>query len=81
MKSITPYLLKFAVTATILTGLFRYFLSTSLESNNVTMVLISSVLYGLTMFISGWFFGQKDGEYLPILDVGFRFHFATFLVT
>lgn len=32
------------------------------------------------MFISGWYFGKKDGEYLPIYDVGFRFHFATYFI-
>jgi|SRR5690554_401029 len=80
MKSITPFLLKFAATATVLTIIFRYFLSTGLENNNTTIVLISSALYGLAMFASGWFFGQKDGEYLPISDVGFRFHLTTFLV-
>ena len=80
MKSITPYLLKFVATATVLIIIFRYFLSTGLENNQTTIVLLSSVLYGLAMFASGWFFGQKDGAYLPISDVGFRFHLSTFLV-
>lgn len=80
MKSITPYLVKFAVAASILTIIFRYFLSTGIENNNATLVLLSSVFYGLAMFVTGWFFGQKDGNYLPISDVGFRFHLTTFLV-
>ena len=32
------------------------------------------------MFLTGWYFGKKDGEYLPIFDVGFRFHLITYLV-
>ncbi|HUH25165.1 MAG TPA: hypothetical protein VLY87_00930 [Flavobacterium sp.] len=80
MKSITPYLVRFAVAASILTIVFRYFLSTGIENNNATLVLLSSVIYGLAMFVTGWFFGQKDGNYLPISDVGFRFHLTTFLV-
>ena len=32
------------------------------------------------MFATGWYFGRKDGEYLPIYDVGFRFHLTTYLI-
>ncbi|UUV20921.1 hypothetical protein [Paenimyroides aestuarii] len=80
MKTITPYLVKFALIAALLTIVFRYFLSFGLQNNNLTLVLASSILYGAAMFCSGWYFGYKDGEYLPIFDVGFRFHLATFIV-
>lgn len=80
MKTITPYLVKFAVAATLLTVIFRYFLSYGIEHQNITIIIVSSVVYGGLMFASGWFFGEKDGNYLPIYDVGFRFHLTTFLV-
>ncbi|CAI8400409.1 MAG: Uncharacterised protein [Flavobacterium sp. SCGC AAA160-P02] len=25
-------------------------------------------------------FWKNDGEYLPILDIGFRFHFTTYII-
>lgn len=80
MKTITPYLLKFAVAATFLTIVFRYFLSYGIDNKSAIIIALSAVFYGIAMFISGWYFGRKDGEYLPIYDVGFRFHATTYLV-
>lgn len=80
MKSITPFLMKFAVAAFFGTLVFRYALSYGLTVESTWMVLGASTLYGLFMFSAGWYFGSQDGQYLPILDVGFRFHFTTFLV-
>lgn len=80
MKTITPYLLGFALTATVLTIVFRYFLSYGIENQSGIIINISAATYGLLMFASGWHFGRKDGEYLPIYDVGFRFHLSTYLI-
>lgn len=80
MKTITPYLLRFALTAAILTIVFRYFLSYGIENQSGIIITISATIYGLLMFSSGWYFGRKDGEYLPIYDVGFRFHLTTYLI-
>lgn len=80
MKTITPYLLKFALTATVLTIIFRYFLSYGIDDQSGIIIGFSAATYGLLMFASGWYFGQKDGEYLPIYDVGFRFHLTTYLI-
>ncbi len=80
MKTITPFLLRFALTATVLTIIFRYFLSYGIENKLSVIIIISAIIYGIAMFISGWYFGKKDGEYLPIFDLGFRFHFATYLI-
>lgn len=80
MKTITPYLLRFALVATILTIIFRFVLSYGIENQSITIIILSGMTYGISMFISGWIIGKKDGEYLPIFDVGFRFHFTTFLV-
>lgn len=80
MKTITTYLLRFALTATILTIIFRYFLSYGIENNSGITIVLSAIIYGIAMFISGWYFGKKDGDYLPIFDAGFRFHLATYIV-
>ena len=80
MKTITTYLLRFALTATILTIIFRYFLSYGIENNSGITIALSAIIYGIAMFISGWYFGKKDGDYLPIFDVGLRFHLATYIV-
>lgn len=80
MKTITPYLLRFALIVTPLTIVFRYFLSYGIENQSRIIITVSAVTYGLLMFVLGWYFGRKDGEYLPIFDVGFRFHLTTYLI-
>lgn len=80
MKLITPYLLRFALTASFLTLVFRYVLSYGLESQFYIVVSLSAVIYGSLMFVAGWVFGKKDSEYLPIFDIGFRFHLTTYLI-
>lgn len=80
MKSITPYLLKFALSATTLTLSFRFLLSYFLGREQFTSAIIFAVIYAVLMFSAGWYFGRKDNEYLPIYDVGFRFHLTTFII-
>ena len=80
MKTITRFLLGFALTISVLTITFRYFLSYGIDNKSTIIVVLSAILYFIGMFISGWFFGKKDGDYLPIYDVGFRFHFTTFFI-
>ena len=79
-KFITPSLLKFAVAATALTIIFRFFLSYGIDNQSKIIIVLSSVFYFTGMFVSGFYFGKKDGNFLPIYDVGFRFHFTTYLV-
>ncbi len=80
MKNIHQYLSKFAVTILIITVIFRYSLSTLLSSKEFILVFIPAILYFLAMFSAGWYFGKKDKEFLPIFDIGFRFHFVTYIV-
>lgn|SRR5690606_20251009 len=80
MKAITPFLFRFALTATGLTILFRYFLSFGIEDGSSIVTILPAVIYGIALFIGGLYFGRKDGTYLPVYDVGFRFHFITYLV-
>ncbi|HPW96707.1 MAG TPA: hypothetical protein PK557_07080 [Paludibacteraceae bacterium] len=80
MKTITSYLLWYALTVAVLTIIFRYFLSFGIENNSTAIITVSATIYGFLMFASGWYFGHKDEEYLPIYDIGFRFHLTTYLV-
>lgn len=82
MKTLITFnLLKFTSTALILTIIFRYGLSTSLTNEMFLAVFICAAVYGILMFLSGSYFGKKEYyEDLPIYDIGFRFHLATYLV-
>ncbi|PID91512.1 MAG: hypothetical protein CSA96_08015 [Bacteroidetes bacterium] len=80
MKTITPYLLRFTLTAILLTIVFRYVLSYGIAHFATAIIVLAAGTYFVAMFASGWYFGKKDAEYLPILDIGFRFHFSTYLI-
>jgi hypothetical protein len=80
MKLITKNLLRFALAIEVLTIVFRYFLSTGIENQSSFIISTSSIAYFVLMFAFGWYFGKKDGEYLPIYDVGFRFHLTTYII-
>lgn len=79
MKTITKHLLSFALIAIIVTIAFRYFLSYGIENHSTKVVTNSAIIYAISLFVAGWVFGKKDAEYLPIFDLGFRFHFTTYL--
>jgi hypothetical protein len=32
------------------------------------------------MFMAGWIFGKKDGNYLPFANVGFLFNLTTYVI-
>jgi hypothetical protein len=76
---ITPNLIRFALTAVILTVLFRLALSTSITNKMTIYVILSSLTYGVLMWFNGRYFGRKEYENIPIYDVGFRFHLSTFI--
>lgn len=80
MKLITPSLLKFTGVAIVLTILFRHFLSASIAVHSTGHIIVVAVVYGLCMFLSGYYFGGKEARRLPLYDVGFRFHLATYIV-
>ena len=80
MKKITPYLVGFGLTSAVLTIAFRYCLSYAIENRISNLIVAAAVLYFISLFIAGWYFGKKDNSYLPFLDIGFRFHVVTFFV-
>lgn len=72
MKMLTKNLLRFAIAATLLTIAFRHSLSTALESKQYALVTLIAILYSISMFASGWYFGKKDRNDLELHDIGFR---------
>ena len=72
--SITKPLVQFVLVTTLLTILFRISLSELLNNQMWSLVFIPPVIYFFLMYVSGRFFGIKEYEYLPIGDIGFRFH-------
>lgn len=59
---------------------FRSSLSYFLENRTYSLVWIIAIIYFFFNAFLGWFFGKRDYETLPLYDIGFRFHFATYLL-
>ncbi|KGE15943.1 hypothetical protein [Sphingobacterium deserti] len=79
MKTLTPSLLRYAIVAVLVTFSFRVILSALLQSQQFNFVIPLAILFAVIMFMAGRYYGRKDVAYLPIFDIGFRFHLATFL--
>lgn len=80
MKMLTKRFLQFVIGALILTIVFRYSLNLCIESERVFAAIICSIFYFLLMYLAGWFFGKKDDAENEILDIGFRYHSATYVL-
>jgi hypothetical protein len=80
MKALTKDLLYFAFFFLAGTVVFRYCLSHFLETQVHNLVWVVAVTYFFFNLFIGWFFGKRDYEVLPMHDVGFRFHFATYFL-
>ena len=78
--TITKPLVQFILVTILLTILFRISLSELLNNQLWNLVFIPPLIYFILMYVSGRFFGIKEYEYLPIGDIGFRFHLSTFVV-
>jgi len=77
---ITENLVYFAVSALLLGILFRFGKSYAIENQDFTLIVFLAVAYFVAMFVTGWYFGKKDHENLPIYDIGFRFHLFTYVI-
>ena len=80
MKALTKNLLYYAISFLIGALVFRYSLSYFLETQSFNLVWIIAITYCFFNFLIGWFFGKRDYELLPLYDIGFRFHFVTYLI-
>lgn len=80
MKTLTKNLMYFMVFFSIGAIVFRSSLSYFLENRTYSLVWIIAIIYFFFNAFLGWFFGKRDYETLPLYDIGFRFHFATYLL-
>jgi hypothetical protein len=80
MKAITKNLIYFSIFFFMGAIIFRFGLSSFLEERAYNLVWVLAGGYFLFNFIIGWFFGKRDYESLPLFDIGFRFHFVTYLI-
>ena len=80
MKAMTKHLAGFAATALILTISVRALLSFLLETRQFALTYVIAGIYAICMFVAGWLFGEKESQYLPIYDIGFRYNLSTFLI-
>lgn len=80
MKFFTKNLIWFSICLFILTIGLRYGLSTMLADRMFTAVWFLAAGYAIIVFVAGYQFGRKDNENLPLFDIGFRFHLATYII-
>lgn len=80
MKALTIRLGQFAISALVLTLLFRYALNLCIGLNNIAGTISCSIVYACLMFLIGWYFGKKDAIENDVHDIGFRFHIVTYLL-
>ena len=80
MKTISKNLIAFSIGLIVFTIAFRFSLSSMLQNRLFSSVWIVAAIYGIFIFIIGWIFGKKDKLYLPLYDIGFRFHLATYII-
>lgn len=80
MKSLTKNLIFFAALFLFGAIFFRLGLSHFLENRNYSIVWLIAIFYFIYNFVMGWLFGKRDHESLPLFDIGFRFHFVSYLL-
>lgn len=80
MRLFTQRLGQFAVCALFCTAAFRYALNMAVGMESLPVTLVCSIVYFGLMFCAGWYFGGKDEMENQIHDIGFRFHFVTYIL-
>lgn len=80
MKALTIRLRQFAISALVMTVLFRYSLNFCIGMHSVIGTTICSIVYACLMYLVGWYFGKKDAVENDFHDIGFRFHIVTYIL-
>lgn len=80
MKTKQKYLIQFAISTLILNLAFRISLSFGIENHLNVVILLSSLLFSIMLFLAGWYFGVKQRSYFPMKDFGIRFHLINFVI-
>lgn len=79
MKLISKPLIYFLIIFISLTILFRLGLSNLLDLEKYRLVTIIAILYGFSLFISGWILGKAHGIKSLRFDMGIGFHMTGFI--
>lgn len=80
MKIFTKGYTTFLVLASILTLIFRVFLSKLLLNQSFTMVWVVAAIYGLLMFTSGFASGERDKHEFSLTQSFVRWNGGTYIV-
>lgn len=80
MKTVTKNLIAFSVAFFVLTVAFRFSLSSLLQNRLFNHIWIIAAIYGILAFVTGWIFGKSGKKDLPLYNIGFRYHLATFII-
>lgn len=80
MKMLTLRFGQFALSALLLTIVFRYVLNLCIGNEIWIGTIVCSIVYFCLMFFVGWHFGEKDSAENKIHDIGFRYHLATYII-
>ena len=62
MKALTIRLGQFAISALVLTVLFRYALNLCIGVHSVTGTTLCSIVYACLMYLVGWHLGKKEAK-------------------
>lgn len=80
MKVFTKEFTTFLILATILTLTFRILLSNYLHGQNYTMVWVIAILYGLLMFVVGFYTGKNDVNEFSLARSFLKWHGGIFVI-
>lgn len=80
MKIFTKNLIFFSIAFMAGAVVFRHGLSYAIGNRLHGLLWAIAGAYFLYNLLTGWFFGKRDYESLPLFDLGFRFHFAAYLI-
>lgn len=79
-KYITTNLVIHALILVLTSFLFRFLISWTLSNEYFIGVWTVASLYSISVYIMVWKLSVLDRKILPIYDLGFRFHFVTYIV-
>jgi hypothetical protein len=80
MKALTKNLVNFSIFFFMGTVVFRYCLSNCIENRYTYLLWVTSLTYFFFNLFIGRRFGKQDYETLPLYDIAFRFHLATYTI-
>jgi|GEM_PF-1844663 len=80
MKYLTKHFWFFCLSAVVLGVLFYSSLNWLLITENYAWIFVAAIVYGVSMFLSGRYFGIRNTNESGLNDWGVFFHIATFII-